>query len=67
MLNCQIREHIHLEDRNDVTIRVNITTSFEQIFCCFDGIQYDDNLAKDVKGQDIPCRLLLFGATLPRD
>jgi hypothetical protein len=29
------------------TIRVDITASFEDIFGCFYGIRYDDDLARD--------------------
>ena len=30
-------------------IRVDITTSFEKIFVCFERIQYDDDFTKDME------------------
>jgi len=47
--NVKTQDHIHLVDRKRRTIRVDLTTPFEEIFGCFDGIQYDDDLAKDMK------------------
>ena len=47
------KKHLHLTHRDHRTIRVDVTTSFEEIFARFDGIQYHNCLAEDAKTQDI--------------
>jgi hypothetical protein len=44
---------MHLADRKDSTIRVDISAFFEEIFGCFDGIQHDDYSPKDAERYDI--------------
>jgi hypothetical protein len=49
--------HLHIKNRDDRTIRVDIATFLKEILGGLGGVQYDDNLAKNTKREHIPVGL----------
>ena len=46
---------IHLEERNDRAIRVDVPTHSQQIIGGLGEAQYDDDPSENAKRHDIPC------------
>jgi len=46
----------HVVERHYRTIRIDGPTLIKEVPGSFDGVQYDDNLPKNMERQDIPCR-----------